>query len=154
MGQRVVEVYHGTDLVTTHPVVEKRGGRTTRLEHYPEGKRAYMQNPPETCRERARRIGPACERVVEGLLGDRVHDRLRSVQALLRLADEVGKQRLEQACHRALHYGDPSYRRVKAIVRAGLESAPLEGTSSRESTSVSYRYARPAASFFAQEVSS
>ncbi len=121
VGQRMVEIYHGADLVTTHPVVEERGGRATRLEHYPEGKRAYMQYPPETCRERARRIGPACERVVDGLLADRVHDRLRSVQSLLRFADDVGKQRLERACQRALHYGDPSYRRVKAIVRAGLD---------------------------------
>jgi len=154
VGRRMVEIYHGADLITTHPIVEERGGRVTRLEHYPEGKRAYMQYPPDTCRERARRIGPSCERVVDGLLADRIHDRLRSVQSLLRCADEVGKQRLERACQRALHYGDPSYRRIKAIVRAGLDSAPMEGIISRESTSPSYRYARPAASFFAREVSS
>jgi hypothetical protein len=41
VGRRVVEIYHETELVATHLVVEKRGGRATRLAHYPQHKREW-----------------------------------------------------------------------------------------------------------------
>ena len=51
--------------------------------------------------------------------------RLRSVQAILRLQETVGAERLEAACARALYFGDPSYRRIKAILNAALDREPL-----------------------------
>jgi transposase len=154
VGRKIVEIYHGTDLVTTHPVAAKRGSRSTRSEHYPEGKRAYLENPPDRCRERAERIGPSCSSVVDTLLSDRIHDRLRSVQSLLRLCGKVGKERLEAACRRALHYGDPSYRRIKGILEARLDEEPLDTEEGKVLALPDYRYARPAASFFEREVPS
>jgi transposase len=156
VGRKIVEIYHGTELVTTHPVGLKRGSRQTRIEHYPEGKRAYMENPPERCRERAERVGPSCFTVVDTLLSERVHDRLRSVQSLLRLGEEVGSERLEAACRRTLEYGDPSYRRVKAVLQAGLEEEQFPEPVLDHSNSggiAQYRYARSGASFFGGEVS-
>lgn len=155
VGRKMVEIYHGTELVTTHPVAAKRGSRQTRSEHYPEGKRAYVENPPERCRERAERIGRSCSSVVDTLLSDRIHDRLRSVQSLLRLRDKVGSERLEAACRRALHYGDPRYRRVKGILEAGLDEEFLEPAmdDANSRALAEYRYARPAAAFFEGEVS-
>jgi hypothetical protein len=47
---------------------------------------------------------------------------------VLRLGDHHGRERLEAACERALAAGDPSYRTVKGILAAGLESAPLPST--------------------------
>ena len=35
VGRRIVEIYRETELVATHLVVEKRGGRATRLAHLP-----------------------------------------------------------------------------------------------------------------------
>jgi len=63
--------------------------------------------------------------VVQHLLGDRPLDRLRSVQAILALADRVGETRLEAACTRALYYGDPHYRRIKEILNTALDREPL-----------------------------
>lgn len=154
VGRRLVEIYHGTDLVTTHPLEPRRGGRQTRTEHYPPEKRAFLENPPERCRERARAIGPSCARAVEHLLSERPHDRLRSVQALLRLAERVGKGRLEAACRRALHYADPSYRRIKTILAAGLEGQPLEANEKTAAPRATFRYARETSSFFAKEARS
>ncbi|MBM3333210.1 IS21 family transposase [Candidatus Sumerlaeota bacterium] len=154
VGQRVLEIFHGTDLIATHPVAEKPGQRTTRTEHYPEGKRAYLENGPEACRERAQVIGAGCAQVIEHLLGDRVQDRLRSVQALLRMAKSVGRERLEAACQRAWHYGDPSYRRIKAILSAGLDRVATEekpATVSDVPRPV-YQYAREVSAFFPPEV--
>jgi hypothetical protein len=63
--------------------------------------------------------------VADQLLTDRWQDRLRSVQAILRLAESVGRERLEAACRRALFYGDPRYRRIKDILNAALDREPL-----------------------------
>lgn len=150
VGRKLVEIYAGTDLITTHRVLSGKGERATRLEHYPASKRAWLENPPERCRERAEAIGPSCGQVVEHLLGDRVQDRLRSVQGLLRLSERFGKERLEAACARAWRFGDPSYRRVKGILEAGLDREPLERPPVA-ATAGTYQYARPASSFFGEE---
>jgi transposase len=155
VGRRVVEIYEGTTLVSTHLVARKPGERRTRMDHYPAEKRAYLENPPARCRERAREIGEACAEVVDGLLDDRPYDRLRSVQALLRLAEEFGKERLEAACARALAYGDGRYRRIKGILKAGLDRVPSEeGVLEHQEGQrpEAYRYARQADSFFGEEV--
>jgi hypothetical protein len=47
------------------------------------------------------------------------------VQAILRLQETVGPQRLEAACARALHFGDIRYRRIKDILNAALDREPL-----------------------------
>lgn len=157
VGRRVVEIYAGTTLVTTHLRAEQPGERQTRMDHYPAEKRAYLENPSARCRERAGEIGKACAEVVNGLLDDRPYDRLRSVQALLRLVEEFGKERLEAACARALAYGDPRYRRIKTILKAGLDRVPLEDVGREDEQpqgpeAEAYRYARRAESFFGEEV--
>ena len=152
VGRRVVEIYHETELVATHLVVEKKGGRATRLAHYPEHKRDWLEKTPQRCRELAVAVGPWCGKAVAQLLSDRVQDRLPSVHSLLRLKEKVGQERLEAACERAVHYGDPRYVRVKRIINAGLENEPLDEQTTTTEQQESYRYTRPAASYFRQEV--
>jgi hypothetical protein len=70
------------------------------------------------------------------------------VQAILRLEDTVGSERLEAACTRALHFGDPRYRRIKAILNAALDREPLPEASPAVSTQ-KHVFARSGAEFFA-----
>lgn len=150
IGRRIVEIYAGMTLVVTHEKAAARGERITRLEHYPEAKRHWLENPPEKCHARAKAIGEACGRLVEELLSDHILDRLASVHRLLRLGEKHGNDRLEAACRRALHYGDATYRRVKTIITAGLDSAPL-GEDGKTATVIdmgTFRFARPTATFF------
>jgi hypothetical protein len=51
-------------------------------------------------------------------------NRLRSAQGVLGLADKHGPQRLEAACGKAIAAGDPSYRTIRGILAAGLETEP------------------------------
>lgn len=149
IGRRIVEIYAGTTLLATHERASRPGERITRLEHYPEGKRARLENTPERCRERAEGVGEACRELVATLLSDRVVDRIGGVQALLRLGEKHGNDRLEAACRRALHFGDGTYRRVKTILAAGLDAdAPQEQTATHAVDGGGYRFARPASSFF------
>jgi hypothetical protein len=120
----------------------------TRLEHYPKHKAAYLQRTPAYCRQVAARLGPATSEVVETLLADRPLYRLRSVQAILRLEETVGAQRLEAACARALYFGDSRYRRIKDILNAALDREPLPETAAPAPTQ-RHIFARSGAEFFA-----
>jgi hypothetical protein len=122
---RVVQLFSGVELVVTHPRASERGQWVTRSEHYPPHKAAYLQGTPEHCRTLAQAIGPETATVVEALLAERPLDRRRSVQALLRLVERVGRTRLEAACARARPTGDIRYRRIKQILEAGLDREPL-----------------------------
>jgi hypothetical protein len=96
-------------------------------------------------------IGPSCAKVVGELLSERPLDRLRSVQGIIGLGEKYGERRLEAACARVLHYGDPSYRRVKRILEAGLDREYLAPSPAQQELRF-YEYARPASEFFAEHV--
>ncbi len=148
---RVIQLFAGTDLVATHPRACGRGQWQTRTEHYPAEKAAYLERTPTYCRDLARAIGPATTAVVDALLQTRPLDRLRSVQALLRLVEQVGKTRVEAACARAQHYGDPSYRRIKDILNAALDQQPLPAATPAAVTDTPYAFERAASEFFGAE---
>jgi hypothetical protein len=107
-----------------------------------------LQHTPAYCRQVAARLGPATSQVVETLLGDRPLYRLRSVQAILRLEEVVGADRLEAACARALYFGDPCYRRIKDILNAALDREPLPETPPQTPVR-QHVFARSGAEFFA-----
>ena len=169
VSERVVELFRGTELIATHPRALRKGSWQTRLEHYPTEKAAFLERTPQFCRSLAERIGPATSAVVGQLLADRPLDRLRSVQGILGLVETVGRTRLEAACCRALAFGDPRYRRIKEILNAGLDQAPLpelpepvasappgEGPSEPMATSAAtapaYTFERTAAELFPEDV--
>src|SRR5207248_1255776 len=96
-------------------------------------------------------------------------DRLRSVQGILGLAETVGRTRLEAACRRALAFGDPRYRRIKEVLNAGLDRAPLpelpapvasappggeptEATATAAAAAPAYAFERTAAELFPEDV--
>jgi hypothetical protein len=79
---------------------------------------------PTWCRRRASEVGAACTTVIGSLLELGALFRLRSGQGVLGLADKHGNQRLEAACVKAIAAGDPSYRTIRGILAAGLETEP------------------------------
>jgi hypothetical protein len=144
---QVIELYQGQKLIATHVRCQRLGQWQTRLEHYPEHKVAYLERTPDFCRKLAARLGPATSKVVDSLLSERPLDRLRSVQAILRLQETVGDQRLEAACVRAVYYGDFRYRRIKDILNAALDRDPLPDTVAAQPTTA-HTFARSTADFF------
>lgn len=131
MGQRLdaratatmVQFFHNGHLVATHG--RKPKGKQTDFGHYPPEKIAFRMKTPTWCRTRAGEIGPACTEVIAGLLEVNALFRLRAAQGVLGLADKHGTDRLEAACRKAITVGDPSYRTVKGILLAGVETDPL-----------------------------
>ena len=148
--ERVVQLFRGIELLTTHPRATYKGQWETKDEHYPPGKAAYLEKTPLYCRKQAANIGPATSEVVDMLLNERPLDKLRSVQAILRLTDSVGQGRLEAACYRALFYGDIRYRRIKDILNAALDQVPLPEAAPASPPATVFTFQRPASDFFGQ----
>lgn len=147
VGERVVQLFAGVELVASHERSLGPGEWHTRLEHYPAAKAAYLERTPQRCRVLAAKVGRATSQVVETLLAERPLDRLRAVQAILRLEETVGRQRLEAACARAVYFGDVRYRRIKQILNAALDQEPLPEAAPSFSPH-SFAFARSGAEFF------
>ena len=58
---------------------------------------------------------------VQRLFDNRVLDRLRAAQGVVRLAKRYGAARLEVACQRALHFDNIAYRTVRVILEKSLD---------------------------------
>lgn len=146
--ESTVQLFDGTALVCTHPRAAQPGQRMTHADHYPPGKAMYVERTPDVCRQIAAGIGPSCSEVVCRLLSERPSDNLRAVQSLLSLAEKVGPIRMEAACRRALHFGDPKYRRIKGILAAGIENEDTGQAAAAPTPAPAYRFARAAHEFF------
>ena len=147
---RDVEIYHDYERVATHAWAPP-GVRRTHPAHYPPGKVAFLMATPAYCLERAGKIGEATKAVVEQLFSERPLDRLRAVQALLRLGDKYGERRLEAACRRALLFDETNYTTIKRILEKGLECDPLPLFASSAPRKRTYVFARPGSEIFFNE---
>jgi len=89
VGEQVVQLFSGTDLVVTHERATEKGQWITRLDHYPPDKAAYLVRTHSVCRDIAAKIGPATYQVVDQALSERPLDRLRYAQAVLKLEENA-----------------------------------------------------------------
>jgi transposase len=133
-------------IVATHERATEPGQRLTHPDHLPKEKAAAIPRSPQSLKEQAQQIGPTTLAVVEAILSDPVVDKTSSAGRLLRLADKYAPLRLEAACVRALHYGDPRYTTVRDILRKGLDVAPDPVPQAPKATT----FARTARELFAQ----
>ena len=117
-------------------------------DHLPPNAQAFFAHDRAWCASQAARIGPACLELIERLLADRIVERLRAAQNVLRLTKSYPAARLEAACARALAHDSPFYRTVKTILAGGHDlndPAPVVTADAPHSG----RFARDAASLFA-----
>lgn len=141
-----VTIYQDYRAVASH-VRRPAGKRATVLDHLPPHAQAFFARDRGWCLTRAREIGPYCAALIEELFSDRITERLRAAQGILRLAERFPAARLEAACERALAHASVSYRTVKTILKHGLDASPTIAV-----TGAAYapraRFARDARSLF------
>lgn len=125
------------------------GTRRTIQDHFPPDKLAWLLASPRWCREKAAVIGEDAAELIDRLVGERPLDRLRTAQAILRLADKYGSPLLELACRRALHFHEVAYVPIKRILECGLEAQPLPSDAAPAPPIRTYRFARPGSEIFA-----
>jgi hypothetical protein len=129
--ERQVELYHQHELVAVHSRSTRRGQYVTLDDHLPPEKAQYLLKTPAWCLRHARRLGAATGEFIERLLSSGTLYRLRTAQAVLRLAERHGPQRLEAACARCLAFEELSYQSVKRVLDNGLDKQPRPVTTTR-----------------------
>lgn len=123
--ETTVRIYHQHQCIAIHPRLRGQRVRSSKAEHLPPNAAAYLMRDPTWCREQASAIGEYCERLIEVLFADRVLDLLRAAQGIIGLAKTYGKERLNLACKRALHFNTCKYQSVKQILKQGLDYEPV-----------------------------
>lgn len=147
MSDGAVTVYQDYRLVATHPRQRRPGARSTVRDHLPLAAQHFLAHDRQWCVEQAVRVGTACAELVDWLLADRILERLRAAQGVLRLRDTYGAERLEAACARALFHASPFYRTVKTILVGGFDQHPLPAPATTVHAPTA-RFARNAQSLF------
>lgn len=145
---RLVRIYLNETLIKTHPVMPK-GTRSTDYDDYPKEKTPYAMRNCAYCIDKGKEVGENCHRFMEKLLsGAFPWSRLRQAQKLIRLWEKYGKDRVEQACQRALSFNLVNVHRVEKIVLQVLTSTitpekegkvVLEGRFQRSATYFSHK---------------
>jgi len=158
VGQRVwvrgdsklVRLYVAGECIKTHGRVAA-GQRATDYYDYPPELAPYARRDPEALIREGSRQGRAVGQFLEQLLaGEFPWARLRQAQKLLRLCNRYGRERLEAACRRALHFELLDVGRVERIVRGELEREATAAPGTPRGQLVPLppaRFLRPAASF-------
>lgn len=121
-----VEVMHKGQRVALHP----RHGKSrfvTLTEHMPKSHQAHQNWSPGRFLNWASDIGPATRDVVQRQLKNRPHPEhgYRACLGLLNLSRRYSRDRLEQACGRALAIDSASYQSISSILKQGLDQLTL-----------------------------
>ncbi|WP_437876795.1 Mu transposase domain-containing protein [Sorangium sp. So ce513] len=124
----VMELFHDGVRVASHARSYGRKGSAVIVdEHRPRAHRDYGKWPPERVVAWAETIGPNVGELARAVMRHRTHPETgyRTCLGVIRLADKYGRERVDAACTRTLHIGSPTARSVTAILRNGLDRAPL-----------------------------
>lgn len=125
VSETTIRLYQAHEMVAMHPRVFTAGQYQTITEHLPPTARAFLKHDPAWCRKQAQAIGPICYQIVHEMLNSTVVDYLRAAQSIIHLKQTFGQLRLEAACCRALAFGTPQYKSIKAILTKGLDTETL-----------------------------
>lgn len=123
----LVSVYTQGQRVASHPRSLRQGGHSTCTEHMPHAHRAICEWSPERFLRWAGDIGTQTRQVVDHLLQQKQHKEqsYRQILALLSSAKKYGRERLNNACARALAIRSPTRRSVESILKQGLDLLKL-----------------------------
>ncbi|WPP50996.1 IS21 family transposase [Catalinimonas niigatensis] len=128
-SQSTVEVYHNQIRIALHRRQGKKYGYTTLEEHMPSSHRFVKKWSSEKFITWAASIGEDCQCYIVKILDTKQHPEQshKSCLGVLQLEKKVGKERLNNACKRALDYQAYNYKIILRILEKGWDS--VEDTS-------------------------
>lgn len=121
--QSLVEVYHKHDRIAVHDRDRLPYKYTTNEDHLASKHRYQTDWNPDKFLQRGEEIGPACRDYIAGIIASRQHPEqaYKSCQGVLSFAARAGHKRLNDACKRAMQYGDYSYHTIRIILEKGYD---------------------------------
>lgn len=122
-----VEILSENKRIAVHQKLYKKKSTSTCKEHMPTGHRESCEWTPSRIINWAKTIGIACGTICEKIMDSREHPELgyRSCLGIIRLEKKYSRERLENACARALKIRGLSFKSVKSILDKGLDLQPL-----------------------------
>jgi transposase len=127
-SDNTVAIYTHGQRVASHPRSYRQGAHSTCTEHMPRSHRAIAEWSPERFLNWASDIGEATREVVNHLLQEKRHKEqsYRRILALLSNTKKYGRERLNNACARALLINSPTRSSVESILKQGLDQVAVE----------------------------
>lgn len=123
-----IAICHHGQRIASHPRSYRKGSHSTCAEHMPHSHRAMGAWSPERFLQWATDIGESTREVVRHILQEKRHKEqsYRRILALLSNAKKYGRDRLNNACRRALTINSPTRSSVESILKNGLDQLPLD----------------------------
>lgn len=116
-----VRIFRDFMEIASHNRATRKYQTVNNPDHSPPNAEAYLNMTSPGLLKQASLIGYAVKEVAEHIFEDRAVDGIRPVRALIRLEKKYGKDRLINACVRALKYETATYRSVKSILEKELD---------------------------------
>ncbi len=117
---QVVRIFYDHQEEAMHPKAKQRWEYQRKSEHAPPLAEDVLQCNREGLLIQAEKLGPYIAEFCAALLSHPSIDKLRPVRCVIRLALQYPRERLENACKRALQYKTLSYESVKNILTKQL----------------------------------
>lgn len=123
LTQNTVEIYHARARVALHLRSRKPYAYTTLKGHMPVSHTYNTNWSPEYFINWAHGIGPSAKECIEKILQRKQYpeQNYKSCVGILTLATKTSKERLNNACTRALVYDAVGYNQIKNILEKGLD---------------------------------
>jgi transposase len=123
LTQSVVEIYHNQTRIALHGRSRKAYHYVTVKEHMPVGHTYNADWSSEYFIAWAQKIGTSTKEYIEKILDKKQYPEqsYKSCMGILSMAVKIGKERLNNACKRALGYDAVSYNSIKNILERGLD---------------------------------
>jgi transposase len=121
---RIVEAYYKGERVASHTRLGRPGHYATCPAHMPPAHQEYAAWTPERFTRWAREVGGATATAIEQMLARHMipEQGFRACMGVMRLGGKYGAERLEAACALILTAGCPTYRRIDAILKKGMDA--------------------------------
>ena len=121
---RFTEIFLNGERIKCHARAHKAGTWRTDQNDYPEKAKAFLFAHPTWCRQQAETLGESVSRMVQEILEPHALKNLRKAQAVLRLADRHGAEKLDAACCHLLSFGSTSRASLQKLLENGIPKMP------------------------------
>ncbi len=137
-----VRIFKDFSEIASHNRATRKYQTVGNPDHSPPNAEEYLNLTTPGLLRQASLIDEAVKEVAGRIFEDRAVDGIRPVRALIRLEKQYGRERLIQACGRALKYETATYRSVKSILEKRLDL--IEEVRSRQEpfSNEQFRFAR------------
>lgn len=122
---RLTEIFLEGTRIKCHARAHKAGTWRTDMNDYPEKAKAFLFAHPTWCRQQAESLGESISLMVQQILEPHSLVNLRKAQAVLRLADKHGAEKLDAACRHLLAHGSTARSSLQRLLERGIPNEPL-----------------------------